>query len=77
MSEETKTTEAPAPTQGQAVDLTVQDLAMIKNIIEVASTRGAFKANELEQVGKTFNKLETFLGAVDSQQKEATGEQNG
>lgn len=72
------TAEAPkqeAPAQGQAIDLTVQDLAMIKNIIDVASTRGAFKANELEQVGKTYNKLEAFLGAVESQQKDATGEQ--
>jgi hypothetical protein len=83
MSEETKTptaeTKAPegAAAQGQAVDLTVQDLAMIKNIIDVASTRGAFKANELEQVGKTYNKLESFLGAVENQSKDATGEKNG
>lgn len=84
MSEQTKTktptAEATAPEaapQSQAVDLTVQDLAMIKNIIDVASTRGAFKANELEQVGKTYNKLESFLGAVESQSKDATGEKNG
>ena len=50
---------------------------MIKNIIDVASTRGAFKANEMAQVGTTYNKLEAFLGAVEqqSQQKEATGDQ--
>ena len=84
MSEETKTptaqkpAEAPAQAQGgTAIDLTVQDLSMIKNIIDVASTRGAFKANEMEQVGTTYNKLEAFLGAVEqqSQQKEATGDQ--
>jgi hypothetical protein len=30
----------------------------------VASQRGAFKAAELEAVGKTFNKLNTFLESV-------------
>ena len=42
----------------QATELTVQDLGVIKTIIEVAQSRGAFKANELEAVGKTFNKLD-------------------
>jgi hypothetical protein len=32
--------------------------------LEVASSRGAFKAAELEAVGKTFNKLNTFLESV-------------
>ena len=50
------------PTSGP--DLNVSDLVALKSIIEVASQRGAFKANELEAVGKTFNKLNTFLDAV-------------
>lgn len=45
-------------------DLNVSDLVALKSIIEVATQRGAFKANELEAVGKTFNKLSTFLDAV-------------
>ena len=45
-------------------DLNVSDLVALKSIIEIASQRGAFKANELEAVGKTFNKLNTFLEAV-------------
>ena len=60
---ETANTEAAAqPPQGP--DLNVSDLVALKNIIEVATTRGAFKATELEAVGKTFNKLNTFLEAV-------------
>ncbi len=55
------TPEAPQP--GPA-DLNVSDLVALKNIIEVATTRGAFKATELEAVGKTFNKLNAFLEAV-------------
>lgn len=59
--------------EAQGVELTVQDLAVIRSIIDTASTRGAFKANELEVVGKTFNKLDTFLNSV-QQANEAEGE---
>lgn len=52
-----------APQQGGA-DLNISDLVALKSIIEVASQRGAFKATELEAVGKTFNKLNTFLESV-------------
>lgn len=45
-------------------ELNISDLVAIKSIIEVASQRGAFKANELEAVGKTFNKLNAFLESV-------------
>lgn len=53
-----------APADGAPADLNISDLAALKSIIEVASQRGAFKANELEAVGKTFNKLNNFLEAV-------------
>jgi hypothetical protein len=47
-----------------SADLNISDLVALKSIIEVASQRGAFKAAELEAVGKTFNKLNTFLESV-------------
>jgi hypothetical protein len=47
-----------------APDLNISDLLAVKNIIEVATSRGAFKAAELEAVGKTFNKLNNFLESV-------------
>ncbi len=53
----------PAQQQPSA-DLNISDLVALKSIIEVASQRGAFKAAELEAVGKTFNKLNTFLESV-------------
>jgi hypothetical protein len=68
MTEDNKV-EAPAaapeaaPEQPQA-ELHISDLAALRSIVEVASQRGAFKANELEAVGKTFNKLNTFLESV-------------
>lgn len=49
-------------------ELTVQDLTALKQIIDVASQRGAFKPNEMAVVGTTYNKLEAFLNAVASQQ---------
>lgn len=64
MSEETQTAPETTETQGQAPDLTVQDLSALKAIIDVASQRGAFKPNEMTVVGTTYTKLENFLNAV-------------
>lgn len=71
---ETEVTEAPA-------SLSVQDLANIRNIIDVASQRGAFKTNEFTVVGATYTKLTNFLNAVAPQieaaQAEAPAEEAG
>lgn len=69
MSEDTKPAETTAaPAQAQGPDLTVQDLTALKNIIDVASQRGAFKPSEMVTVGQTYTKLEQFLAAVAQQQ---------
>lgn len=67
MSEENKPTEAP-----QATELTINDLGAIKSIIDVASQRGAFKPNEMVTIGQVYNKLESFLAAVQAQQAQQT-----
>jgi hypothetical protein len=65
MTEEVQNQEAAAPEAAPAApDLNISDLVALKSIVEVASQRGAFKAAELEAVGKTFNKLNTFLESV-------------
>jgi hypothetical protein len=68
MSEDVKDQAVPetaaAPAAPAPADLNISDLVALKNIVEVASQRGAFKAAELEAVGKTFNKLNTFLESV-------------
>ena len=61
VKQEVPVEQAPQP---QGPDLNLNDLAALKSIIEVASLRGAFKAAELESVGKVFNKLTTFLDSV-------------
>jgi len=58
----------PTAPKNEAPDLTVQDLQTIKGIIDVASSRGAFRPNEMTAVGTVYTKLETFLKAVASQQ---------
>jgi hypothetical protein len=48
-------------------NITVADLDLLKNIIDLAATRGAFQASEMKQVGEAYNKLATFLEAVVAQ----------
>ena len=47
--------------------ITVADLNLLKNIIDLASSRGAFRAAELKEVGEVYNKLAVFLEAVVAQ----------
>ena len=62
---------APKEEVKPGADLNISDLMALKNILEVASGRGAFKPTEFEAVGKTFNKLNSFLEAVAANQKES------
>lgn len=57
-----------------AQTLSVTDLAVIKNIIDVATERGAFRAPELATVGGVYNKLTAFLDRVvkDAEAQEAS-----
>ena len=59
----TQSQESTAPAQ-EGVELNISDLAAVKSIIDVASQRGAFRANEMEAVGKTYNKLSAFLDSI-------------
>jgi hypothetical protein len=67
MTEETKDTQ-PAQSTQDAAGLTVQDLAGLKSIIDVASQRGAFKAPEMAAVGTLYNKLSNFLETITKEQ---------
>lgn len=62
------TGQQPAGTQS-ATDLNIADLKNIALVIDVASTRGAFRANELATVGLIYNKLQGFLGKVAPENK--------
>ena len=53
-----------APQQQPGTDLSIADLKNLGTIIDVASTRGAFRANEMATVGAMYNKLQAFLARV-------------
>ena len=48
-------------------NITIADLNTIKNIIDLASTRGAFRAAEMQEIGEIYNRLTLFLDAVVAQ----------
>lgn len=64
---------APETQQAESTDLNINDLNAMKVIIDIASSRGAFKPNEMLAVGQTYNKLTAFLDSVAGQSKQKTG----
>tara|TARA_Y100000741_G_C18052422_1_gene476988 strand:+ start:35 stop:334 length:300 start_codon:yes stop_codon:yes gene_type:complete len=67
------TAKATAPAQADPMALSIGDLKGLASIIDVASTRGAFKAAELAGVGTLFNKLSTFLATVEAKSAQQVG----
>jgi hypothetical protein len=49
--------------------ITIVDLDLLRNIVNLACTRGAFNAAEAKQVGEIYEKLTSFLKAVVDQAK--------
>ena len=44
--------------------ITISDLATIKELIDLACTRGAFRGEEMTSVGEIYDKLTVFLNTV-------------
>jgi hypothetical protein len=62
MSDQTTTPETTdAPAAAPAAQLQLQDLMLAAQVIQLASQRGAIKAEEMEAVGGLYNRLVTFL----------------
>jgi len=53
----------------KAPELNLTDLVAMRNLIEVVTQRGAFKATELSAAGQLFDKLNAFLTAAEAQAK--------
>ncbi|HAT69932.1 MAG TPA: hypothetical protein DCS22_05460 [Flavobacteriaceae bacterium] len=51
----------------ESSNLTIADLQTISNIIDIAMTRGAFRANEAKAVGGLYEKINAFLQTVQQQ----------
>ena len=58
--------------------LTVGDMVSLKELLEAAANRGAFKANEMSAVGAIFDKLSKFVELSTAQlaAQKAQGETN-
>lgn len=68
MSEETQESQQPQSASKESTDLNINDLNAMKVIIDIASSRGAFKPNEMMAVGQTYAKLTAFLDSVSKQE---------
>jgi hypothetical protein len=79
MSEENNITtndETPAPAPAdmpeqaqEGATLGVADLQNAAQVIDIAVSRGAFRAGEAAQVGTVFNRLTAFIKQVDQAQQ--------
>ena len=50
------------PTEMSETDsITLNDLVVMRNIIHIASRRGAFSAEEFSDIGSVYNKVDKFL----------------
>lgn len=56
---------------GAPINLSLQDLNGLLTVVDLASSRGAFRGAELTQVGAVYDKLFTFLKAVSDANEEA------
>jgi len=74
----TEETMAAPETGEQPESISLNDLQLLLQIVDLASKRGAFAGAELTQVGGIFDKLNTFLSYVAEQQAAAAeGEEAG
>lgn len=55
------TSTATLPT---SVSLSIEDLTVLANAMDLACQRGAFRASEMSSVGNCFDKLQKFLAVA-------------
>lgn len=75
MTDETTTTETIDTTE--ATGFGMQDLIFTLQVYEACSQRGAFRADELSNVGAVYDRLRAFLvanGAINNPADATTGE---
>ncbi len=59
MTEQTTSEVQPTP----VAQLQISDILLVAQVLQLVSQRGAFKAEEMEQVGGLYNRLVAFLQA--------------
>jgi len=66
-----------ATEQSVPESISLNDLQLLLQIVDLASKRGAFQGAELTQVGGIFDKLNAFLTFVAQQQAEVADAEEG
>ncbi len=75
MTEQDTTNEVANEVEEQATDqqsppsLGLSELGTLLQIVDLATQRGAFRGNELTQVGAIYDRLNTFLSYIQEQQE--------
>lgn len=59
------------------LSLSINDLKVCLQIIDVCSTRGAFKAEEFQAIGSIHTKLKSFIDRASAATAKAEGETEG
>jgi len=59
----TQTDETVETTEAQATGLSIQDVLVLRQCVEVAAQRGAYKAEEMTTIGATYDRLTKWLEA--------------
>ena len=80
MSEQaTEVTQETQQEQTQATQLQLSDLLLCMQAIQLATTRGAFRAEEFTQIGGVFDRVTAFLkasGAIKSPETSESADQS-
>lgn len=50
--------------ENQTTNLAVSDLIMLQSIVQLACERGAFRAEELSQIGQCYDRLSSWLAQM-------------
>lgn len=59
-----QTAEKPQVNEPVSSTIDLNDLQNVLKVFDVCSARGAFKANEMEQIGVLYNKILKFLNTI-------------
>jgi hypothetical protein len=57
--------------ENQTVNLAVSDLIMLQSVVQVACERGAFRADEMSQIGQCYDRLSAWLAHMTPSQDAA------
>jgi hypothetical protein len=55
--------------ENQTANLALSDLVMLQSIVQVACERGAFRAEEMSQIGQCYDRLVAWLAQMTPSQE--------